>query len=193
MISLPYQFLSYRKACWGFETSLERWIQIGLGVQNQQGKAGKGKKTRTRRTWYGAVATVSIGPGFWHEAGLGSLIIPHPPLINLLLRHGLSEEARTTLAFAHEFGHLQSAPLFLAYAALMVILNIARGSGNFPEIFFLLISAHATWEIGAEILAKAADYQQYREYYESVTPIPRLIFWTSTLTITVLGWLVAIG
>lgn len=158
-----------------------------------QGQKEKNKKTRTRRTWYGVMATVSIGPGFWHEAGLGSLIIPHPPLVNLLLRQGLSEEARIKLAFAHEFGHLQSAPLYLAYTALLVLWKFVCSSGNLPEIFFLLISAHATWEIGAEILAKAADYQQYREYYESVTLIPRLIFWISTITLTMLGWLVAIG
>jgi hypothetical protein len=139
------------------------------------------------------VATVSIGPGFWHEAGLGRLIVPHPPLINLLLRHGLSKEARITLAFAHEFGHLQTAPLYFGYTALLVLWKVVCGSGNLPEIFFLLISAHATWEIGAELLAKAADFQRYRKYYESVTPIPRLIFWTSTILLTVLGWLVAIG
>lgn len=110
-----------------------------------------------------------------------------------MLRQGLSEEARNTLAFEHEFGHLQTAPLFLAYTALLVMLKVVRGGGNFLEIFFLLISAQATREIGAEILAKAADYQQYREYYESVTPIPRLICWTSTIILTVLGWLVAIG
>ena len=139
------------------------------------------------------MATVSLGPGFWHEAGFGSLVIPHPPLVNGLLRLGLSEEARTELAFAHEFGHVQTAPLFLAYAALLVILNFMRGSSSFPEVFFLLISAQAVWEIGSELVAKAADYQPYRRYYQSVNPIPRLIFWTAALSLTGLGWWVAIS
>ena len=169
--------------------SLERWP----GVPNPHGKDGIGKKTRIRRTWYGVLATVSIGPGFWHEAGFGSLVIPHPPLVNWLLRTGLPEEARTALAFAHEFGHFQTLPLILAYTALLVTLYVVRGSSTVAEVFFLLISAHATWEIASELWTKAADYQRYRRYYQWVTPIPRVIFWTAAIILTVLGWWVAIG
>lgn len=83
--------------------------------------------------------------------------------------------------------------MFLAYAALLVILNFMRGSSSFPGVFFLLISAQAAWEIGSELWAKAAAYQPYRRYYRSATFIPRAIFWTAALTLTVLGWWVAIG
>jgi hypothetical protein len=169
-------------------------IAFVLLFENLRGsKRLEKKKTRTERTWYGMTATVSLGPGFWHEAGLGSLIVPHPPLINRLLRHGLPEEARTTLAFAHEFGHLQSAPVFIAYTALMVILKLVRDPGNVLGIIFTLISAQAAWEIGAEILSMAANRQQYHEYYAGIILFPRLIFWSSMVALAILGWLVALS
>ena len=149
-------------------------------------------ETRYQRVWFGVNARVTIGPGFLHKAGFGSVVIPHPPLVNWLLRLGLPEEARTELAFAHEFGHFQTAPLFLAYTIVLVLLKVMRGEGSFLAVFFLLISTQATWEIGSELRAKAADYQQYRRYYQSVTPIPRVIFWTAAIILTVLGWWVAI-
>ena len=54
---------------------------------------------------------VIIGPGFMHKSGVGRLIIPHPSVINWLLRLGLLENSRNALRVTHEFGHLQSAPL----------------------------------------------------------------------------------
>ena len=35
--------------------------------------------------------TVIIAPGFLHRTGLGWFLIPHPPLINMLLRQGLQK------------------------------------------------------------------------------------------------------
>jgi hypothetical protein len=46
------------------------------------------------RTWYGVGGTVIIGPGFRHKSGIGNLIIPHPALVNWLLRLGLLEKLR---------------------------------------------------------------------------------------------------
>jgi hypothetical protein len=46
------------------------------------------------QTWYGMGGTVIIAPGFLHRTGLGWFFIPHPPLINLLLRQGLLKNSR---------------------------------------------------------------------------------------------------
>lgn len=81
----------------------------------------------------------------------------------------------------------------MVYTALLVLLKARLGSINFPQVVFLLISAQAAWEMGAELCAKAADHQQYRRYCQSVTPIPRVIFWTTALALTVLGWWAALG
>ena len=62
-------------------------------------------------TWYGIGGTVIIDPGFLHRTGLGWFLIPHPSVINWLLRLGLLENSRNALRVTHEFGHLQSAPL----------------------------------------------------------------------------------
>ena len=32
-----------------------------------------------RHTWFGLYATVTVGPGFIHKAGVGKILIPHPP------------------------------------------------------------------------------------------------------------------
>ena len=34
--------------------------------------------------------TVVIGPGFRHSAGLGALLLPHPPVVNQLLSEALA-------------------------------------------------------------------------------------------------------
>ncbi|NIO03193.1 MAG: hypothetical protein GTN74_00875 [Proteobacteria bacterium] len=70
-------------------------------------------KTIQRRTWFGVEATVGIGSGLIHEAGVGGLVVPHPAVVNWLLRQGLADNARYTLTVTHEFGHLQSTPLAL--------------------------------------------------------------------------------
>src|SRR4030067_962928 len=48
---------------------------------------------RHMRTWYGMNGTVVIGPGFRHSTGLGGLLLPHPPVVNQLLRHRLPSQS----------------------------------------------------------------------------------------------------
>ena len=140
------------------------------------------------RTWFGANATITIGPGFMHKAGLGGFLIPHPPVINWLLRQGLREDMRYTLSCAHEFGHFQSAPLALPYAVVMLALTFVTGRVSLLEIILVLISTHAAWEVMSEILTITSDDQRYREFYQGITIIPRIVFWISMGTLTIIGW-----
>ena len=133
--------------------------------------------------------TVGIGPGFLHRTGLGKFLIPHPPLVNWLLRRGLLENSRTTLRVAHEFGHLQSAPLALLYTALNYTAIITANRANLSNLILVFISTHAAWEIMSEILTIMSDAQFYHQCYEKVSIIPRALFWSSAIVLTLLGWI----
>ena len=148
----------------------------------------KKAKTTKMRTWFGVNATITIGPGFIHKAGLGGFLIPHPPVINWLLRQGLREDMQYTLSCTHEFGHFQSAPLALPYTVLMLALTFVTGHASLLEIIFVLISTHAAWEVMSEILTITSDAQLYSEYYQGITIIPRIVFWISMGTLTIIGW-----
>ncbi len=143
-----------------------------------------------RRTWFGVEATVGIGSGLIHEAGVGGLVVPHPAVINWLLRRGLGDNARYTLSFTHEFGHLLSAPLALLYAGVLLAVSFATGHANLLNIVLVLVSAHAAWEIASEIFAISSDLQLYRRCYKGVTTAPRIIFWIFTSVLTTIGWII---
>lgn len=50
-------------------------------------------------TWYGAEGDVELHGPFWHLVGLWGLEVPHPPLVNLLVRRGLPLGAKRELSF----------------------------------------------------------------------------------------------
>ncbi|NIO05574.1 MAG: hypothetical protein GTN74_13485, partial [Proteobacteria bacterium] len=96
-------------------------------------KRGKTETIR-RRTWFGMEGAVTIGSGLTHGAGLGGFVIPHPAVVNWLLRQGLADNARYTLTVTHEFGHLQSAPLALLYTGVLLAVTFATGHANLLRI-----------------------------------------------------------
>ncbi len=144
------------------------------------------------RTWYGMGGTVIIGPGFLHRTGLGWFLIPHPPLINCLIRQGLPKNSSTPLRIAHEFGHLQSAPLALLYTALNYTAIITANRANLSNLILVFISTHAAWEIMSEILTIVTDPQFYHKCYQGVSLVPRAIFWLSTISLTLIGWIIVL-
>ena len=142
------------------------------------------------RTWYGMGGTVIIGPGFLHRTGLGWFLIPHPPLVNWLLRQGLPINSRNALRIVHEFGHLQSAPLALLYTAANYTAIIIANRANLSNLILVFISTHAAWEIMSEIITIMSDAQFYHKCYEKVSIIPRALFWFSAIVLTLLGWII---
>jgi hypothetical protein len=149
-------------------------------------------KMLNTRTWYGVNATVIIGPGFLHRGGYGKLLIPHPPVINWLLRRGLVPTVRENLSFAHEFGHLKSAPVALLYTAANFAALLAVGKTTVLTVMLLLISTHAAYEIMAEVITIRHDHQLYRHCYKNVSKIPRAIFWFSMILLALMGWLIVL-
>jgi hypothetical protein len=85
-------------------------------------------KTMRKQMWFGVNVTVTIGPGFIHNAGFGKISLPHPPVINWLLRQGLNEDARYILSLTHEFCHLQTMPLAIFYTSIMLALAFFAGN-----------------------------------------------------------------
>jgi hypothetical protein len=138
--------------------------------------------------WFGINASVIIGPGFLHTAGFGKFLLPHPPVVNWLLRLGLPEEDKYALSVIHEFGHLQTTPPAVIYTLGILGMAYMNGHTAWPEIFFMLVSTHAAWEIMAEGLTVISDISGYSRYYKNVTVIPRSIFWCCTTALVVLGW-----
>ncbi len=146
-------------------------------------------KTLKMRTWYGARARVTIGPGFVHKAGFGGFVVPHPPVVNWLLRKGLETDAAYGLALAHEFGHLQTAPMILVYAGAAMVTYLTINRATLPGIMITLAGAQATWEIVSELYAIWSDSQFYREKYQKIGIAPRLIFWALASALALSEWI----
>ncbi len=139
--------------------------------------------------WYGLDATVIIGPGFLHRAGHGLLLLPHPPLVNSLLRSGLPEDVQDRLSIIHEFAHLKTAPFALPYTALVFYLAYSHiGYLDWMTIVILILSTHAAWEMLAEAVTIIESGGMYGRVYRKVSITPRLLFWGITVMLTFLGW-----
>ena len=148
--------------------------------------------TRYKRLWFGPKARVTIGPGFLHRSGFGTLLIPHPPIANYLLRWGMPRHPTRELCFAHEFAHFQTAPLLLIYLLTLVILAFAGGRTGIGDFFFLLASGQAAWEIASEGLVMLQDPARYRMSCETLTRFPRVLFWALGSFFTAAGWVIAL-
>lgn len=134
---------------------------------------------------YGLLATVVIGPGFVHAAGWGPILIPHPPLVNWLLRQDLSEKNREALTFIHEFEHLRSALPVLLYMSLLIFLDLANGQSKLSRILLILISSQAWWEIISEFSTFQKNKLLYNLAYNGTTIWPRILFWMGAIFIAV--------
>jgi hypothetical protein len=150
------------------------------------------ENTQKRRTWYGLNATITLGPGFLHRVGLGKLVIPHPPVVNWVLRRGLEGNKRNVLSFAHEFGHLQTAPFALLYFGVILGLALNTGRRSLVQVFFLLAGAQAVWEIASEFHVIKSDLGFYRNACRTVSMTPRTIFWVLTGALAITGWIMAV-
>ncbi len=146
----------------------------------------KKAKSVRRRTWYGLHATITIGPGFIHRAGWKHFLIPHPPIVNWLLRRGLPPDEYDTLSLTHEFAHFQIAPLALPYTVGLIALAVGQDLA-WLSMIIVIISTHAVWEILAEMLTILHDRKFYRRCYQRISIVPRRIFWISMSMLSFLG------
>ncbi len=109
------------------------------------------------RTWYGLSLKVRIFGTAW--ASIGPLP-PHPQLVNIVLRLGLSREDSVHLQLLHETGHLQTLPALIALGMIFYYLSLPLLSA---VIGLLVIS-----EILAEGYVIAKEGRNYFRIYRSL-------------------------
>lgn len=126
------------------------------------------------RTWFGITAAIEIRNRSWHRAGFGRLLIPHPPVVNWLLRFGLSDDAYRKLSILHEFGHFQVLPFITLYTLGIGTWIFMVQKSSIIGIIAILVSIHTTWEIMAELVVRFRVGVLYSRYYSKVSVIPEL-------------------
>jgi hypothetical protein len=146
---------------------------------------------RRVRAWYGLPGEIVIEGDSWHLVKVGPVPLPHPPLINWLIRRGLPQEARLRLSYWHELGHLQTLPIALAHAAWLWRRRSSpqRCAAVSPVLWFAaaLVSHEAVWELAAESYVTTKSGKEYRRLYRE-HPNPLLtVFWISMAGLALLG------
>jgi len=140
------------------------------------------------RSWYGLSVEIDVAHDFWHLVRAGRLALPHPPLINLILRRGQPRDERLHLSFLHEFGHVQTLPVPLAHIALLGLRGRWRGRGLrglLCALLAALIAHQALWEMSSESYVMLSSGEEYgRIYRRSPNTIGQITFWSSMAALT---------
>ena len=113
--------------------------------------------TSKMRTWYGLTLTLRFYGTHW--AAVGPLP-PHPQLVNMLLRIGLSKEDSVHLQILHELGHLQSFPIMVLFGALFFKLS--------TPLWSTLLALFLLWEILSEAYVILREGRNYFRIYNIV-------------------------
>ena len=133
------------------------------------------------RAWYGLTGEIEVESELWHLVRIGGVPLPHPPVINLLLRRGLPRGDRLRLSYLHEFGHFQTLPIAVAHVLLLLAARQARGRASLPplELAALAVAHEAVWELTSEAYVVSHDGAAYRETYRR-NPNPLVpAFWAA--------------
>lgn len=154
------------------------------------GKNEEGVYKIKGRTWYGGQIHICVGKNIMHRAGFGKYTLPHPPVMNLLLRYGLPRKASNLLAAHHELGHLEALPWELTYGIVLFGVAFFNGHTSWLEILLLIISFLAFSELCAEATAIYLLKEKYSRYYYSASKVPRVLFWVMMSILTVVGWFI---
>ncbi len=110
--------------------------------------------TRKLRAWYGLTLTLRFYGTHWAAVGP---MPPHPQLVNMILRMGLSKEDSVHLQILHELGHLQSLPLMVLAGALLFWFS-------WP-LFTSLVGLFILWEVLSEAYVILREGRNYFRIY----------------------------
>lgn len=143
------------------------------------------------RSWYGLRGEIGVDNQLWHLVRVGGVPLPHPPLINLVLRAGLPREERLRLNFLHELGHLQTFPFAFLHAAWLTFFHRKKGppSGTFLKRIGLGLIAHqALWELSSEVYTLVKAGSEYRQiYHKNPNPLAQSLFWGGITSLAILS------
>lgn len=151
---------------------------------------------RRVRAWYGLPGEIVIEGDSWHLVKVGPVPLPHPPLVNRLIRRGLPPEARLRLSYCHELGHLQTLPLALAHGFWLWRSRPRPRSRSLASRLGQLSAAlaihEAAWEVASETYVLARSGRDYRRLYRK-HPNPLLaVFWGSMAGLALLGTIISL-
>ncbi len=156
-------------------------------------KREKDKQVELHRvtSWYSLPAEIVVENNLWHLVRVAGIPLHHPPVVNLILRRGLPEDARLRLSFLHEFGHLQTLPFAIVHASILLITGRWRGRGFLEVLTALMATAlahEAVWELASETYVVARAGQDYhRIYRRNPNPGGQALFWGSMAGIVILA------
>jgi hypothetical protein len=149
------------------------------------------------RAWYGLTGEIEVENELWHLVKVEGVALNHPPLVNLILRHGLTREDRMRLSYLHEFGHFQTLPLALIQVGLVAWAGRRRRSlGGWLKWLAILVVAHeAVWELLAETYVLMRDGRAYPATYRKTPNRLLPAFWIGmgSLAIGLSKWLTRKG
>ena len=131
------------------------------------------------RSWYGLSGTISVENELWHLVKVGRVSLPHPPLVNLVLRRGQPRADRLHLSYLHEFGHLQTLPLAVLHLLLLIWLGRWQfaNPGRFKWLIALVVAHQASWELFSETYVIAHEGPAYQAVYQRSPNRLALLFW----------------
>jgi hypothetical protein len=162
-------------------------------ILEQIEKWGKQGELQHVTSWYGLPAEITVENNLWHLVRVAGVPLHHPPVVNLILRRGLPEEARLRLSFLHEFGHLQTLPLAIAHVLILLIIGRWRRRGFLGSLAALMTAAlahEAVWELASEAYAVTKAGQDYRRIYRRhPNPGGQVLFWGSMIGIAIFATL----
>ena len=179
----------------------ENWRQFAeIGLMGRCQRIGTNKRMEAVEeftlplrvhSWYGVNAVVRGAGSMECDLVVEGREFPHPSLVNLFIRRGLTPAARLRLGAWHEFGHLQALP-FVALFALTLLAAIVRNPRRWlRKIVAALIGVEAAWELASEsYVVRQVGTRAYRRAYAK--PSPNLaLFWLGGAMATIAAVLVA--
>jgi len=134
-------------------------------------------------TWYGL--PFRIRDNSWCDLVVAGLPMPHPSLVNAVIRRGLDQETKWKLVRNHERGHLETLPFVLPYLVAL----LRRDRKNLTTTLVGLLGLEALWELLTESYVLALDPKAYRENYKDSHNLSALLFWPATALGALAPWL----
>jgi hypothetical protein len=131
------------------------------------------------RSWYSLEAEIDVEEEVWHRVRVDGVPLNHPPLVNLVLRQGLSSTERHRLSFLHEFGHFQTLPLAIVHSLVLYRASPKPVSFLRKIIWWLTfaVTHQVFWEIASEGYVVALEREDYMRAYRQKPNLLMPIFW----------------